>query len=98
MILVKRIYTRPSPAAPWHFEVVTTGLDEFKQHMSEKYKDSLHYSQYIDETTFEFMSIWETMEEYEAYAADPILWIFWTARDNYNESVNITSIRTIEEI
>lgn len=98
MILAKRTYTRPSPSVPWHFEVVTTGLHNFKIQMATAYNNSSHSSQNIDSNTIEFISIWNTMEEYTTYATDPILKVFWDARDEYNTSVNITSIGAIEEL
>jgi hypothetical protein len=97
MILAKRTYTRPSPDVPWHFEVVTTGLDDFKIQMTTVYPTASHNSQDIDSNTIEFMSFWDTMEEYTAYSTDPILKVFWDARDEYNRSVNITSVGEILE-
>jgi hypothetical protein len=50
-----------------------------------------------DELSITFVTIWENEEAYEQYKVDPILNVYWGARDEYNASVGITADSTSVE-
>lgn len=90
MILAEKTYKRPNANVLWHFDVVTTGREEFIAQLA-TYNDEilLNTRDVVDENTIVFRTLFLNQEVYDRYKVDPILNVFWSARDEYNQSVGI---------
>jgi len=93
MIIASKTYHRLDAATPWHFKVVETGKTEFVAQLK-TYEGKLVMNSSTtsdDELSITFVTIWENAEVYEQYKVDPILNVYWGARDEYNASAGITA-------
>ena len=97
MILTSRTYHRPDISVEWHNKVVEEGKPEFIERLRTEYANDLVLNtvNHDDDLTVTFTTVWNTRERYEQYRVDPILQVFWAARDAYNASVGITADDTV---
>ena len=93
MIIASKTYHRPDATISWHSDVIETGRAEFVEQLKTYGNDIVMNSATVSDDTLSitFVTIWENTEAYEQYKVDPILNVYWEARDEYNISVGITS-------
>lgn len=99
MIIASKTYHRLDTTTPWHFKVVETGKAEFVAQLNTYQGNLIMNSSTLsdDELSITFVTVWENEEAYELYKVDPILNVYWGARDEYNTSVGITADTTSVE-
>lgn len=92
MILVTRIFTRPSKDIPWHGKVLPS--QEIKDKLYFKYtvtgkhlNNTVEFSE--DELTMTYKAYWNDRESFEEYDVDSEFSPYWSMRDSYCESVGI---------
>jgi len=101
MISVTRTYTKPAIEVPWHIDQPFEAeiySQAFKDHVQATYGSTLiHSTNVIDDTklVLNFQSLWESVEDYQTYLADPVCVETWAKRDAHNTFYNIVSTPSV---
>ena len=98
MIKASKTYHRPDASVPWHYKIID-GKSEFMNRMREVYSAGLLFKDQIhsDDLTVTFITVWDTQELYEQYKSDPVLNVYWDARNSYNQNAGIIMDETVVE-
>lgn len=97
MITVKRTYTRADRSVPWHIDQpyeTSIYTQEFKDHVQATYANKMIHAMNSvggDGLVLNFVSFWETLEDYQVYLNDPICQGAFARRDEHNTFYNIIS-------
>jgi hypothetical protein len=92
MIIFSRTYTRPDTETPFHNEVLDNTT--YRAQLVPNYIDSGKLIQQwkemsSDQLTMTYQAIWLSREAFDEHDNDPILSVYWTARDEYCATNNI---------
>lgn len=91
MIQQKTILTRPSSDVPWHWTVINRA--EHAANLEKNYiatgKILTQYEEIPNERTSIWFRFWDSMESYNAYAADPKVQAYDEAAKSYNDFAGI---------
>jgi hypothetical protein len=93
MIIVKRVYTRPTPQIPWHYEVMQPDegwLVRWFHYVGEEKIIKWNYNISEDQLTLNYYSEWESLEAFHEYDHDTEMDPYWAVRDQFNAGVGIT--------
>lgn len=96
MIQYTRTYTRPLTSVPWWFQVpLSVPKSDFATRMKSQYLDTGKcitegFTFSLDELELTWTGDWISSEAFNEYDADPVLSLYWAAKDEYNTISGIT--------
>jgi hypothetical protein len=100
MIIIKRVFNRPTPEIPWHFEVIQPDEDwmfRWDYYVGEEKIIKWEHNISEDQLTLNYYAEWESVEAVHEYDHDTGMDQYWTIRDEYNAMVGVTmGVKIIE--